>query len=209
MLAAALDEANPGDKVLMAVYGDGAEAFIFEVTPGIERLKNRGRLKQVISSGKSFSNYQRYLSARSLLEKEVRALRPFTSPALKKREEKQNVRRYGSRCRSCGFIQYPMRRVCLCCGAKDQMDEHKISDRGTIFTYTREYYIPFSPMNPPLAMVVVDMEGGGRLHIQMTDHEFDEVRIGAPVRLTYRKLFEAGDVINYFWKCKPIRGGEE
>jgi len=209
MLAASLDEANEGDKILVAAYGDGAEAFIFEVTPEIEGVRNRGKIKRVISSGKSFENYQRYLYTRNLLEKEVRALRPFTSPALNKREEKQNVRRYGSKCRACGFIQYPMRRICLACGKKDEMDDYKISEKGTIFTYTREYYIPFTPMKPPLAMVVADMEGGGRLHIQMTDHEFDEVKIGAPVRLTYRRLFEAGDTINYFWKCKPIRDGEE
>ena len=93
------------------------------------------------------------------------------------------------------------------CGAKDQMDDYKISDRGEIFTYTREHYIPFPPMNPPMGMVVVDMEGGGRLHIQMTDNEYDEVKIGAPVRLTFRRLFEAGEVINYFWKCTPVRDG--
>jgi len=207
MLAAALDEAKAGDKILMSAYGDGAEGFIFEVTPEIDKVKHRGQVKEMISSGRVFTNYPRYLSIRNALEKEDRPLRPFTSPSLNKREEKQNVRRYGTKCRKCGFVQYPMRRVCLECGAKDQADEYKISEQGEIFTYTREYYIPFPPMNPPMAMVVVDMEGGGRLHIQMTDHEFDEVEIGKKVRLTYRKLFEAGDVTNYFWKCIPLRDG--
>jgi len=209
MLAAALDEADAGDKILMAGYGEGAEAFIFQVTPEIEKVKNRGQVKAVISSGRPFTNYPGYLRIHNLLEKEKRPLRPYTAPALNKREEKQNVRRYGTRCRKCGFVQYPMRRVCLDCGAKDQMEDYKISDRGEIFSWTREHYIPVPPMKPPMAMVVVDMDGGGRMCIQMTDHDFDEVKIGTKVRLIYRKIFEHGDIINYFWKCTPIRNGGE
>jgi len=143
MLAAALDEARSGDRVLVCGYGDGAEAVIFQVTPEIDRIKNRGKVAAMISSGRRFTNYPRYLSIRNLLEKEKRALRPFFAPAQSKREEKQNVRRYGKKCQKCGFVQYPMRRVCLNCGTKDEMEDYKLSDRGEIFSYTREYYIPF------------------------------------------------------------------
>jgi 3-hydroxy-3-methylglutaryl CoA synthase len=207
MLAAALDKAEEGDKILMAAYGDGAEAFLFAVTKDIKRIKGNGTIKKMVSGGRMYDNYQRYLAVRNSFVKADRPLRPYTSPALDQREEKQNVRRYGNRCRECGFVQYPMRRICLDCGVKDSMEDVRISDRGEIFTFTREHYIPFQPLNPPMAMVVVDMEGGGRLHIQMTDHEYDEVFIGNKVRLTYRRLFEAGDVTNYFWKCIPIRNG--
>ena len=205
MLAAALDKAVPGDKILMVAYGDGAEAFIFEVTSGIDKVKNRGRIEEAVNNGISFENYAAYLKTRNSLAEADRSLRPYTSPALNQRSVKQNIRRYGSKCRDCGLVQYPARRVCMECGAKDRMEDCRIAATGEIFTYTREYYIPFPPLNPPMAMVVVDMDGGGRLHIQMTDHEFDEVKIGTKVRLTYRRLFEAGDVINYFWKCTPVR----
>jgi uncharacterized OB-fold protein len=205
MMAAALDEARPGDRILMVAYGDGAEAFVFDVTTEIDKFRDRGKIKEKIAAGISFTNYPAYLSARNSLEKEERSLRPYTSPALNQRSVKQNVRRYGCKCKECGLVQFPVRRVCMGCSAKDRMDDYRITASGEIFTYTREYYSPFPPMNPPMAMVVVDMDGGGRLHIQMTDHEFDEVKIGTKVKLTYRKLFEAGDVINYFWKCTPVR----
>ena len=205
MMAAALDEAAAGDKILMVAYGDGAEAFIFEVTSAIDKFKNRGRIKETIAAGISFEHYPAYLKTRNSLAGEERSLRPYTSPALNQRSVKQNVRRYGCKCTECGLVQFPVRRVCAECGTKDLMEDYRIGGTGEIFTYTREYYIPFPPMNPPMAMVVVDMDGGGRLHIQMTDHEFDEVNIGTKVRLTYRRLFEAGDVINYFWKCTPVR----
>jgi uncharacterized OB-fold protein len=57
----------------------------------------------------------------------------------------------------------------------------------------------------PLPMAVIDLDGGGRLYLQVTDFAEDEVRIGAPVTLTYRRLHEGGGNHNYFWKARPPR----
>ena len=32
-----------------------------------------------------------------------------------------------------------------------------------------------------------------------------EVKLGLPVELTFRKIHEAGGTPNYFWKCTPVR----
>ena len=45
MLAAALEESKPGDKILLANYGNGADAFLFEATEDIESLDFRKTLK--------------------------------------------------------------------------------------------------------------------------------------------------------------------
>ena len=52
--------------------------------------------------------------------------------------------------------------------------------------------------------VVVDLDGGGRMYVQMTDCTADEVKIGAPVELTYRRLHAGGENYNYFWKARPV-----
>ena len=41
MLRAALEDAQPGDRILFANYGDGADAFIFRVTDSIDSIRNR------------------------------------------------------------------------------------------------------------------------------------------------------------------------
>jgi uncharacterized OB-fold protein len=55
-----------------------------------------------------------------------------------------------------------------------------------------------------MGMVVVDLDGGGRLYVQMTDCTPDDVKIGAAVELTYRRLHAGGENYNYFWKARPV-----
>ena len=43
--------------------------------------------------------------------------------------------------------------------------------------------------------------------IELTDVDADDVRIGGRVEMTFRKLFTADGIHNYFWKARPI-GGE-
>jgi uncharacterized OB-fold protein len=41
----------------------------------------------------------------------------------------------------------------------------------------------------------------------MTDRDIGDIKIGMPVEMSFRKLYAAGGIHNYFWKCTPIRGG--
>ena len=41
MLVAALEDAKPGDKILVSSYGNGADAMFFQVTEHIEKARNR------------------------------------------------------------------------------------------------------------------------------------------------------------------------
>jgi uncharacterized OB-fold protein len=42
----------------------------------------------------------------------------------------------------------------------------------------------------------------------MTDVDPKSVKIGDQVIMTFRRLITAGGVHNYFWKAKPLRGGQ-
>jgi uncharacterized OB-fold protein len=75
---------------------------------------------------------------------------------------------------------------------------------GTIVTYTLDK-LSYS-LNPPVVFAVVDFDHGGRLPIELTDVDAAEVAIGGRVEMTFRKLFTADGVHNYFWKARPIRG---
>ena len=54
-------------------------------------------------------------------------------------------------------------------------------------------------------MVIVDLEGGGRLYLQATDFVEEEVQVGRPMQLTFRRLHEGGGNHNYYWKARPPR----
>ena len=63
-------------------------------------------------------------------------------------------------------------------------------------------------MSPPVVVAVVDFEGGGRFQCEMTDVDPGKVKLGDRVELTFRRLYTANGIHNYFWKARPIRGGQ-
>jgi uncharacterized OB-fold protein len=113
----------------------------------------------------------------------------------------------GSRCQACGARHLPPQRVCVKCHAVDRMTPERLADvPATIATFTVDR-LAFSP-SPPMVVAVLDFEGGGRFQSEMTDVDPKAVKIGDRVTMTFRRLLTAGGVHNYFWKAKPLRGGQ-
>ncbi|MDX6584641.1 MAG: hydroxymethylglutaryl-CoA synthase, partial [Solirubrobacterales bacterium] len=55
-----------------------------------------------------------------------------------------------------------------------------------------------------IVFAVVDFDGGGRFPIELTDVRETDVGIGTRVEMTFRKLFTADGIHNYFWKARPV-----
>ena len=53
---------------------------------------------------------------------------------------------------------------------------------------------------------VVDFEDGERQPLELTDADVSELAIGKKVEMTFRRLFTADGLHNYFWKARLIRG---
>ena len=77
---------------------------------------------------------------------------------------------------------------------------------ATIATYTIDR-LAFS-LSPPVVVGVLDFDGGGRFRCELTDVDPATVAIGDRVEMTFRRLFTADGVHNYFWKAKPIASGD-
>jgi uncharacterized OB-fold protein len=78
---------------------------------------------------------------------------------------------------------------------------------GTIVTFTIDR-MTYSP-SPPVVFAVVDFDGGGRFPIELTDVDADALKIGDRVEMTFRRLFSADGIHDYFWKARPIRSARE
>lgn len=205
MLAAALDAAKAGDKLLVANYGDGADAFLVEVNDAFPAVPGKRTLQTYLMTKRMLPNYNAYASFRKLMARDRSV--PKSSPVIYWRDSKMELALYGARCRKCGTVQYPIPRVCVQCGTKDELDEVKLAHKGTVFTFTLDHLVGGEYLNTPVPRVVVDLEGGGRTFLQMTDCDPKEVSIGMTVELTLRCLHEGAGFHNYYWKCQPVRGG--
>jgi uncharacterized OB-fold protein len=54
--------------------------------------------------------------------------------------------------------------------------------------------------------VIVDFDGGGRYRCEITDVDLAELSIGNRVEMTFRRIYSAQGVHNYFWKARPASG---
>ncbi len=197
LLIAALEEAKPGDKILMASYGDGADAYLLEVTSEIEKLAPRRGVKHHLESKRILPNRPRVAGGRGL-----DGAPPSASARWREREEINRL--HGAKCKSCGLVQYPPQRVCTKCHSKDNWETVRLSDKkAKIFTFSLDYVAP--SVDIPLAITIIDFEGGGRGLFMMTDRELEEVKCEVPVEMSFRKLRSSGGVHNYFWKAIPPR----
>ena len=213
MLVIALEEAKPGDKILFAGYGNGADAFVLEVTNDIERLSKRRGITGHLEKKWMLDNYQTYLRWRDIvpMEEARRPEKRHLSVSAIWRERKVILGLWGIKCRRCGTPQYdygamnttPIR-VCAVCQTQDDFDDYNFSrKKGTIFSYTQDNLAPVA--NPPATVVMIDFEGGGRSFFDLTDRDPAEVKVGMGVEMTLRKMqFDRG-LSNYFWKTRPIR----
>jgi uncharacterized OB-fold protein len=132
--------------------------------------------------------------------------RPAAPPSARAAEWKFGFA--GTRCRQCGFVHLPPVRVCRRCGITDEMDAAPVATlRGTVVTHTVDY-LAYSPSSP-MIQAVVDVDGGGRCTIEVADAEPERLRVGARVAFTFRRLFTAGGVHDYFWKSHLADTGSE
>ena len=205
MLTAALQSCKPGDRILVVCVSDGADAMVLRMNPSAAAFRPVHSVGRMIES-KGDVSYGSYLKWREILPTEPPRRpdpeRPAAPPMM--RAEKWKYGLIGSRCNACGTAQLPPQRVCVKCRARDKMEPYPFADRvGRIATYAFDR-LAYS-LNPPVINVVVDYEGGGRFLCEMTDCEPEKVAIGDEVEMTFRRLFTADGIHNYFWKARPKR----
>jgi 3-hydroxy-3-methylglutaryl CoA synthase/uncharacterized OB-fold protein len=209
-LAATLDQAGADETILMISAADGCDAVVFRTTDALARARAREPVAaQVGGTGSRDVRYATFLAWRGVIERETPRRpepdRPAAPPSA--RAEAWKFGFVGSRCTECERVHVPPTRVCSGCRAVDRMERVPLADRlGTVATYTVDR-LAYSP-SPPMIDVVVDFDGGGRYTVELTDADPSEVEIGARVEMTFRKLYTAGDVHNYFWKARPVTNGQ-
>jgi len=215
MLVSVLEAAQPGDRILVAGFGQGSNAMCFVVTENIKKLENRMGFKGSIENKKTTDNYLKWLKFRDLIEPEmgIRAEAPTqTATTVLWRKRKMLLGLVGGKCRECGTPQFPKMDVCVNpeCGAFHSQDDYEFADvSAKIKTFTGDLLAV--SVDPPHKYGIVQFEGGGRFLADFTDCEFDDLKVGRPVQMVFRKRVEdkSRGFVNYFWKAVPIPGAAD
>lgn len=203
LLAACLGEATPGEKLLLIGYGDGVDVILLEATARCAEQK--GALARALAGARTLDHYNRYLAYRGLVPGQEQP-EGFSSTVMMHREATLYRRLVASECPGCGFVLTLDLHTCPKCHHHGEFRPRKLVRTGKIFTTSQEWYYP-SP-EPPVTMAVVDLDGGGRLTVQMADQQAD-VPAGTQVELTFRRLHTAGRLPHYYWKARTLTGGDQ
>lgn len=209
MLVAALEDAKPGDRILVVGFGQGADALLFEVLPALEHQPARLGVRGHLARRRLEENYSKFLAFNETVEVErgMRAEADKLTPLSALWRNRDTVTSFvGGKCSKCGTLQFPKTRICVNpnCNAVDTQEPEPFADKtGRITSYTADR-LTYSP-DPPACYGMIQFEEGGRWMMDFTDIDEAELAVGRPMRMMFRikDIDTQRGFRRYFWKAAP------
>ena len=212
LLASVLERAKAFDRILLVGFGQGVDALLLEVTAEIAHQPKRLGVAGHLARRKEETNYGRYLAFNDLIHLE-RGMRSETdkgtalSSLWRNRETVTSF--MGGKCAQCGTLQIPRTDICVNpnCNAIGAQQPHPFAEMaGRIKSYTADR-LTYSP-DPPACYGMIEFAEGGRIMIDFTDIDADQLRVGQPMRMMFRikDIDTTRGFRRYYWKAAPVAG---
>ena len=206
MLVATLEEAAPGDLILVVGFGQGVDAIVLEATPELASLPARLGVRGHLLRRTPERNYTKFQSLNQIIQmnwgtrSEVDR-KTAISAAYRNRELLAMV---GGRCRRCGTVQFPRSALCVApdCVAERSQDAFPLAESiGRIASVTSDWLA--LSKHPPQRYGMIELDAGTKLMMQITADGGVEPAVGMPVRLQFRikEIDPMREYQSYFWKA--------
>lgn len=211
MLSHALENSQPGDKILVASFGQGSDALLFEVTEEIKSLSPRKGVTGYLARRYAETNYSKFLAFHNLvnLERGIRAeTDKKTGLTTLYRNKGMTQAMIGGQCSQCGTAQFPKSNMCVNenCGAIGTQEDYPFAERiSKVNSFTADR-LTYSP-DPPAYYGMIQFEEGGRLMSDFTDISPEtDIKVGMPMRMMFRikDYDDKRGFRRYFWKATPV-----
>ena len=110
----------------------------------------------------------------------------------------------GRKCKTCGAIYFGNRVACSKCTSPGPFEEVKLSDKGTLWTYSIVHQ-SFPGVETPYVAAIVDLPEGVSVRCNIIDVAPDpkQLSFGMPVEMVTKKVREdkeGNDVIAFFFR---------
>ncbi len=215
MLAQALQEAVPGQILVAAGFGQGADVLVFRATDRVAHCVPPLGVKGYLARRKEETNYMKFLTFNQLVlqERGLRAERnPQTALSVLYRKRGMLLGLVGGCCPKCRTPQFPKAEVCVNpqCRALGPQEDYLFADRPARVNSWSADNLTYT-VDPPAHYGMVRFDGGGQFMADFTDYDVGQVQVGMPVRMVFRirgKDEERG-MTRYFWKAAPIAADKE
>ncbi len=92
-------------------------------------------------------------------------------------------------CIACGALRHPPGPACPACGALER-GYVVASGRGTVFSFVVHRHPPVPGKELPICIALIDLEEGVRMVGELVDVAPEELEIGMPVEVDWRRVDE-------------------
>jgi 3-hydroxy-3-methylglutaryl CoA synthase len=204
-----LEGAKPGEKVMVASFGQGSDTLVLEGTAGLAKLPKRRGVGGSLAARRPETTYQRFLAFNDLtpLDRGMRAEVDKATPLSSLyRNRDMLTTLIGGKCKTCGTLQFPKTKICVNpnCNAFHSQEDHPFAEmRGDIMSYTADM-LTYSP-DPPQHFGMIKFAEGGRMMMDFTDVDAGKVEVGQKMRMVFRvkDYDDKRKFTRYFWKAAP------
>jgi len=209
MFVAALEDAKPGDKILLAGFGQGCDVLCFEATDKIKDFNAPAGIKGSLAGRVELTNYQKFIKFRDLIVADLGIrgeANPNASLTALWRNRKMVLGFVGVKCKKCGTAQFPVLPMCVNpeCNAAGEYEDYEFANKpGNIQVFTGDMLA--ASVDPPAVYGIVTFEGGGKAFLDFTDCDLNQVKVGMPVKMSFRRrnVDKMRGFSGYFWKAVP------
>lgn len=207
-LALALERAKPGDKLLLAGFGNGADVLIFEAT-GPGRGSGVGSASAALAQGAILASYSRFLSLTGAL-----ALDWGPRAEVNQKVAASTLLRHGRDMHGFvggrdegGNVQFPKTPIPVrpdASGPETYTDVALRDVPARVVSITADR-LNFTP-DPPFHFGLVQFENGARVAMEHCDIQGPAPEVGNALRMRFRikAIDRQRGFRSYFWKAAPL-----
>ena len=208
MLANVLDQATPGQVVLVAGFGQGSDVIVLRTTDAVVAARPARTVKDALSAGVSVQSYAQMASFYDEITADwgMRAERDTKTALTEQYRSSDQINGFvAGKCSSCGQVQFPQLAYCVNCRAPaSALAPVCLAEEGAqVLTYTADA-LTYHP-SPPLYLGFAQFDLGARLLMEFVDVQPATFEVGTRLRMRFRikERDQARGFYRYFWKAAP------
>lgn len=204
-LALALERSAPGDVILLAGFGNGADVLLLEATGQIAART----ATEALAQGAALASYSRFLSLTGVL-----ALDWGPRAEVNQKVSASTLLRHGRAMHgfiggrdAAGNVQFPQTPVPVRPDAAgpEPMAPVRLADEPAHLASVTADRLNFTP-DPPFVFGLVQFGNGARVAMELCDTD-TAPPVGAPLRMRFRikTIDRQRQFPSYFWKAAPVQ----